>query len=187
MKTTSRRRPWIAAIAAIAVIAAAAALAALVDIPATSAADAPPAAAPPIPVAHSALLNINASVVPDGLMLHILHASNQVPIDGRDVTVTVDGKNQPLTVEPETGNFLLPTKDLGEGERQLDITVAHDGIRELLTGKVALPKAGSLTGSWSSSSKQMAWWVLNIGVVLIAVLAISRRSSKPPEKDAEEE
>ena len=133
------------------------------------------------------LLNINASVVPDGLMLHILHASNQVPIDGRDVTVTIDGKNQPLTVEPEVGNFLVPTKGLGDGERQLDITVAHDGIREILTGKVALPKASSFTGSWDSSHKQMAWWVLNIAVVLIAVLAISKRSSKPPEKDADEE
>jgi hypothetical protein len=180
MKTTSRRGPWIAAIAA------AAAVAAMVGVPAPSAAGAPPAVAPPIPVAHSALLNINASVVPDGLVLHILHASNQVPIDGRDVTVTIDGKNQPLTVQPEVGNFLLPTKDLGEGERQLDITVAHDGIREILTGKVALPKAGSLTGSWDSSRKQMAWWVLNIAVVLIAVLAFSKRSSKP-EKDDEEE
>jgi hypothetical protein len=101
--------------------------------------------------------------------------------------VTVDGKNQPLTVEPQVGDFLLPTKDLGEGERQLDITVAHDGIREILTGKVAVPKAGGLTGSWDSGRKQMAWWVLNIAVVLIAVLAFSKRSSKPAEKDADDE
>jgi len=179
MKTTSRRGPWIAALTAT--------IAGMVGMPAASAADAPSAAPLPIPVAHSALLNINASVVPDGLMLHVLHASNQVPIDGRDVTVTIDGKNQPLTVEPEVGNFLLPTKELGEGERQLDITVAHDGIREILTGKVALPKTSSFTGSWDSSRKQMAWWVLNIAVVLIAVLAISKRSSKPPAKDDEEE
>lgn len=158
----------------------------MVAVPSASAADAPPAVAP-IPVAHSALLNINATVVPDGLMLHILHASNQIPIDGRDVTVTVDGKNQPLTVEPQVGNFLLPTKDLGDGERQLDITVAHDGIREILTGKVAVPKAGGFTGSWDSGRKQMAWWVLNIAVVLIAVLAFSKRSSKPAEKDADED
>jgi hypothetical protein len=158
----------------------------MMGAPYASAADTPAAAAPPIPIAHSALLNINASVVPDGLMLHILHASNQIPIDGRDVTVTIDGKNQPLTVEPEVGNFLLPTKDLGEGERQLDITVAHDGIREILSGKVALPKAGGFTGSWDSSRKQIAWWVLNIAVVLIAVLAFSKRSSKPAEKDEEE-
>jgi hypothetical protein len=173
-----RRGLWVAAIAAAVVFTTA-------GIAPARAANAP-ATAPTIPVAHSALLNINGTVVPDGLILHILHASNQIPIDGRDVTVTVDGKNQPLTVEPEVGNFLLPTKDLGEGEQQLDITVAHDGIREILTGKVALPKASGVTGTWTSSRKQMAWWVLNIAVVLIAVLAFSKRSSKPPEKEDEE-
>jgi hypothetical protein len=33
----------------------------------------------------------------------------------------------------------------------------------------------------------MAWWVLNIAVVLIAVLAISRRSSKPAKESDDEE
>jgi hypothetical protein len=161
-------------------------VAATAGIRPTSAADAP-AANPTIPVAKSALLTINANATPDGLELHILHAANQIPIDGRDVTVTVDGKNEPLTVQKEVGAFLLPTKDLGEGERQLDITVAHDGIREILSGKVALPKTSATGFLWDSSRKQMLWWVLNIGVVLIAVLAFSRRSSAPPAKDADED
>jgi hypothetical protein len=152
------------------------------------AADAAPATNPTIPVAKSALLTINANATPDGLELHILHAANQIPIDGRDVTLTVDGKSEPLTVQKEVGAFLLPTKDLGEGgERQLDITVAHDGIREILTGKVALPKSSATGVLWDSSRKQMLWWVLNIGVVLIAVLAFSRRSSAPPAKDPDED
>jgi hypothetical protein len=159
--------------------------AALITSSWTYAADTPPAAPQPIPVAHSALLTINATVTPDGLALHVLHAGNQIPIDGRDVTVTIDGKNQPLTVEPE-GTFLLPTKDLGEGERQIDITVAHDGIREILTGKVALPKTSSAADIWRDH-KQMAWWVLNIAVVLIAVLAFSRRSSTPAKESDEDE
>jgi hypothetical protein len=151
-----------------------------------SAADAP-AAAPTIPVAKSADLIVNATATPDGLELHILHAANQIPIDGRDVTVTVDGKNQPLTVEKEVGAFLLPAKDLGEGERQLEITVAHDGIREILAGKVAIPKSSTTGAPWDSTRKQMLWWVLNIAVVLIAVLAFSRRSSAPPAKDPDED
>ncbi len=160
--------------------------AALIAAPWASAAEAPTAAAPQsIPVAHSALLTINATVTQDGLALHVLHAGNQIPIDGRDVTVSVDGKNQPVTAEPE-GTFLLPTKDLGEGERQLDITVAHDGIREILTGKVALPKTSSASDLWRDH-KQMAWWVLNIAVVLIAVLAFSRRSSTPAKESDEDE
>jgi hypothetical protein len=171
MKTTSKPVFWMATLMAAA-------------LPWAQAADTPPSPAPPIPVAHSALLTINATPTPDGLALHILHAGNQIPIDGRDVTVSVDGKNQPVTAAPE-GTFLLPTKDLGEGERELDITVAHDGIREILTGKVAMPKVGSVSDLWRDH-KQMAWWVLNIAIVLIAVLAFSRKSSTP-DKEPEEE
>jgi hypothetical protein len=139
-----------------------------------------------IPIAHSALLTIFGVVTSDGLALHIQHAGNQIPIDGRDVTVSIDGKSQPVTAEPE-GTFVLSTKDLnGDGERQLDIVVAHDGIREILSGKVTLPKTGSTLDLWRDH-KQMAWWVLNIGVVLIAVMAFSRRSSKPAKENDEDE
>jgi hypothetical protein len=176
MRTNSRLALWIATIALAAGVWA--------HAPAC-AADTAPAPAAPIPVAHSALLTINATPTQDGLALHILHAGNQIPIDGRDVTVTVDGKDQPVTAEPE-GTFLLSTKDFGDGgERQIDITVAHDGIREILTGKITVPKTSSASDLWRDH-KQMAWWVLNIAVVLVAVLAFSRRSSAT-RKDEEEE
>ena len=150
------------------------------------AADPTPPAPPAIPVAHSALLTIDATHTDDGLALHIKHAGNQIPIDGRDVTVSVDGKTQPVTPAPE-GTFLLSTKGLaGDGERQFDIVVAHDGIREILTGKVTLPKAGATLDLWRDH-KQMAWWVLNIAIVLIAVMAFSRRQSKPASKDDEDD
>jgi hypothetical protein len=162
---------------------AAAYVAVLIASPLLSVADTPPTT-PPIAVAHSALLTINATTTADGLALHILHANNQIPIDGRDVTLLVDGKNQPLTVAPETGTFLLSTKDIGDGVKQFDITVAHDGIREILTGKIEVPKTGSVADLWQDH-KQMAWWVLNIAIVLVAVLAFSRRSSKPDKDDDE--
>ena len=152
----------------------------------TAADSTPPPAA--VLVAHSALLTIDATRTDDGLALHIKHAGNQIPIDGQNVTVSVDGKEHPVTPQPE-GTFLLSTKDLSaDGERQLDIVVAHDGIREILTGKVALPKVSSAATDLWHDHKQMAWWVLNIAVVLIAVLAISNRTSKPakPDKDEDE-
>jgi hypothetical protein len=161
-------------------------LALLVFVGTAAAADPTP---PPtaIPVAHSALLTIDATPTDDGVALHIKHANNQIPIDGQNVTVAVDGKEHPVTPQPE-GTFLLATKDLpGDGERQLDITVAHDGIREILTGKVTLPKASSAASDLWHDHKQMAWWVLNIVVVLVAVLAISNRTSKPPKPDAEDD
>lgn len=52
--------------------------------------------------------------------------------------------------------------------------VGHDGIREILSGKIALSAAKS-SGSLLGEHKQIAWWILNIVVVLIAVTAFSRR------------
>jgi len=175
MKTISRWAPWsvVTALVAGAVLAGAA-----------LAAD-PTPPAPVVPVAHSALLTIDATHTDDGLALHIKHAGNQIPIDGRDVTVSVDGKSQPVTPAPE-GTFLLSTKDLaGDGERQFDIVVAHDGIREILTGKVTLPKVSATLDLWRDH-KQMAWWILNIAIVLIAVMAFSRRQSKPAKDDEDD-
>ena len=86
-----------------------------------------------------------------------------------------------------TDGFLLPTKDLSDGPQTLDITVAHDGIREILTGKVALPKSVFGSGMLDSSHKQMLWWVLNIGIVLVAVLAFSNRKPKQDTEEKEED
>ena len=147
----------------------------------------PPPLPPVIPVAHSALLTIDATPKGDILELHVKHAGNAIPIDGQNVTVSVDGKSQPVTPEPE-GTFALSTKDLpGDGERQLDIIVAHDGIREILSGKVTVPKASSATSDLWRDHQQMAWWILNISVILIAVMAFSRRSSKAAAKEKEDE
>jgi hypothetical protein len=149
--------------------------------PARAAETAPPP--PVIPIAHSALLSIDATITDDSLALHIRHAGNQIPIDGRDVTVSADGKEQPVTPQPE-GTFLLDTKDLhGDGERQLNIVVAHDGIREVLTGKVTLPKVRK-TDLWSNH-KQMGWWILNIAIVLIAAFALSHRKSSSPKEESD--
>jgi len=142
---------------------------------------------PVIPVAHSALLTIDATRKDGTLELHIKHAGNAIPIDGQNVTVSVDGKNQPVTPASD-GTFALSTKDLsGDGERQLDIIVGHDGIREILTGKVTLPKASSLTSDLWHDHQQMAWWILNVGIILVAVMAFSRRSSKPKKESDEDE
>ena len=148
----------------------------------------PPPLPPVIPVAHSALLTVDATPKGDDILeLHVKHAGNAIPIDGQNDTVSVDGKNQPVTPEPE-GTFALSTKDLaGDGERQLDIIVAHDGIREILSGKVTVPKASSATSDLWRDHQQMAWWILNISVILIAVMAFSRRSSKAAAKEKEDE
>ena len=52
------------------------------------------------------------------------------------VTVSVDGKDHPVTPQPE-GTFLLSTKDLSsDGERQLDIIVGRVAAGRRLAGRL---------------------------------------------------
>ena len=67
--------------------------------------------------------------------------------------------------------------------KTLEVSVGHDGIHEVLSGRLAAAGApgpatsGAAGASGSGRQKQLAWWILNIVIVLIAVIAISRRMS----------
>jgi len=133
------------------------------------------------PVAHSALLTVDATHQDDALALHIQHATDHTPVRSNDVQVSIDGgKSQALTLQPD-GSYLLADKELsGSATRTLDIIVGHDGIREVLTGSVAVPDTSS-AASLLQDHKQMAWWVLIVAIVLIAAIALSRRKSSSSE------
>jgi hypothetical protein len=140
--------------------------------PAPAAATSPPA----ITVARSAQLTVDASEKDDSLTLRIRRAADQAPVNSSEVKVSIDGKNEPVTPQAD-GSYLISTRDLrGNGQRVLDVIVPHDGIREILTGKVALTEASKSTGLLGDH-KQMAWWILNVAVVLVAAIALSRRRS----------
>ena len=124
-------------------------------------------------IARSALLTVEGTATTDALQLSIRRVSDKSLISSDDVTVSVDGKNQSVTHE-KGGFYELPVNDLrGDSARDVDITVAHDGIREIVSGKVSVAEASS-TSLWRDH-KQVAWWILNIVIILIAATAVSRR------------
>ncbi len=152
---------------------------------AAAAAPAPVQLAPNVTavIAHSALLTIEGTAKPDALQISIRRVSDKSLVNNDDVTVAIDGRNQSVTRERGTV-YEVPINDLrGNGARDVDITVAHDGIREIVSGKVTVAEAS--TESLWRDHKQVAWWVLNIVIVLVAALAFSGRKSKT-EDEAEE-
>jgi hypothetical protein len=125
-------------------------------------------------IAHSALLSVEGTATGDTLRIRIRRASDQSLISSDDVTVAVDGKTQSVTHDT-SGAYELPINDLrGDGARDVDVTVGHDGIREIVSGKVSVAEATSVSSLWGDH-KQIAWWILNIVIVLIAATAFSRR------------
>jgi hypothetical protein len=130
-------------------------------------------------IAHSSLLTVEGAVTNDALRLSIRRAQDKSLITSGEITVTVDGKNEPVTHE-NAGAFEIPVNDVrGDGTpesaRDVEIIVPHDGLREILSSKVSVTETSSGAGSLLGDHKQMAWWILNIVIVLIAAMAISRR------------
>lgn len=128
-------------------------------------------------VARSALLTLTASPADHALALQVVRTSDHQPVVGPgNVTVTLDGHSVPVTAQ-SNGSYLMSTGDESGGAHSLSVVVSHDGIRELLTGTVTVPQQRSALEVLQEHGMS-AWWVLNIAVVLIAVLIISRRRSQ---------
>jgi hypothetical protein len=128
-----------------------------------------------IPVAHSALLTVDANQNGDSIALFVRRSHDHSVVSSNDVTVSVDGKNEPVSHD-SNGGYSVPAADLrGDGERPIEIIVGHDGIREILSGKIAVQAATE--SSFLSDHRQIGWWVLNIVIVLIAAIILSRRKS----------
>lgn len=129
-------------------------------------------------VARSALLTIQGTVSGESLTLGVQRSADKSRITADGVTVAVGGKSQ--SVSRRADGYEIPLDDLREADSKntgkvLDVVVPHDGIRELLSGTVALAEEKSTGESLLRDHRQIAWWIVNIVVVLIAALAISRR------------
>ncbi len=142
-----------------------------------------PVGAPLVPLAHSALLAVDAAPTAGGLRLRVQRASGQTPLTVNDLSVTIDGKSARATARPDGSWFVARSAGARDAGKTIDVTVGHDGIHEVLSGRLA-PEAGASASASSGagsvisrSHKQLFWWILNIAIVLVAAIAISRRMS----------
>jgi hypothetical protein len=136
---------------------------------------------PPVPVlaplAHSAALTLEGASVPGALILRVRPGAPGHPLTVSDFAASIDGQQMPATPQADGAwRVSLPSHPAAP-EGRLDVAVTHDGIRELLTARVALAAPSAPEPGGSGVHNQLVWWVLNIAIVLIAALAISRRTS----------
>ncbi len=138
----------------------------------------------PRPLTHSALLTLEGATLSDGtLLLRVRPNAEAAPVTVSEFAVAIDGKDAPVTARADgSWRVTVPSHPTG-AESALAVTVTHDGIRELLQAKIALPAAAAQSPGAAPGSaavgvhRQIVWWILNIGIVLIAALVISRRSA----------
>jgi hypothetical protein len=143
-----------------------------------AAALAEPAAPAFTPVARSALVVLEAARTPSALLVRAHRSSGATPLAAGDLVMTINGRS--VSVSPNADGSFSARWPPGEsaGATRIEVVLAHDGIREVLDGTLpAVAGASGAPAGLLGDHKQMAWWVLNIAIVLIAVLAISRRMS----------
>ncbi|HEV2285372.1 MAG TPA: hypothetical protein VGR80_04970 [Steroidobacteraceae bacterium] len=138
--------------------------------------------APLTAVAHSAQLSVEGAVADGVLRLRVRRVNEAQPLTVTDLAVRLDGRTLPVLARGD-GSFAAPLKDLPpRAPGKLEIIVAHDGTLEALDGE--LPSGASAAGAGSGGGtlgalihKQMSWWIFNVLIVLIGVIAVSRRMS----------
>jgi hypothetical protein len=131
------------------------------------------------PLAGSAQVSVSAARGNDAMTLRLTRATDHSDLPVTQLSATLDGKALPATRGTD-GSWALAL-GAGVAHGTLELTVAHDGIRELLTGTLGAAAAPGATAGGSNEllrdHKQLLWWILNIAIVLIAAIAISRRTS----------
>jgi hypothetical protein len=131
--------------------------------------------APLAPLAHSAALTLEGARVPGALIVRV-RASNpasRATISG--LSAALDGQALAVSARADGSWRLSLPPAPASGPGQLEVRISHDGITELLSAQ--LPAAAAQESPGSGIHNQLFWWVLNIAIVLIAALAISRRTS----------
>ncbi len=130
-----------------------------------------------IDVARSALLSAEATESADTVTFWIRRVADKKLVAGKDLVVSFGGKNQVFTAHTD-GSYTVPADDLrGKDAKAVQFIVGHDGIREILEGQLPPAPEKSSVGGLLGGHGQLAWWIINIGVVLIGVIALSRKKS----------
>jgi hypothetical protein len=144
---------------------------------------APAAQLPMTALAHSAGLNVEGAVAGGVLTLRVRRTTDPQPLKITDLAVRLDGRALPVLARAD-GSFAAPLKELPpHAPGKLEIIIAHDGALDALDGQLpaSAPASGAdprNAGTLSSLiHKQMSWWILNVVIVLIGVIAVSRRMS----------
>jgi hypothetical protein len=146
------------------------------------------AATPAVPqyatLGRSAQLRVDGALSVNTLNLRIYRAADAAALTSAqlvEVSASVAGHLLPVSMQPDGSWSVALPQAGGKTPGRLDLVVGHDGIRELLTVQLTPEAARAATatgaGGLFARNKQLAWWILNILIVLIAAIAIARRTS----------
>ena len=88
-----------------------------------------------VPLARSTLVTVEATTDAGTLILRVARTRDEAPLTGAQLQVTLDGHSLPVKPRPD-GTWEAPLGALASSPGALEVIVAHDGVREMLTGQL---------------------------------------------------
>lgn len=136
------------------------------------------AAADPVPEprieARSASYLLIGIVHGDSMNMHLSRILDNSPVRDAQVTVLLRGTPYPATAQVD-GGYAISAKDLTlPGSAAIEFQVVQAGAQESLRSTLQAPEAAGKDDG-PNGVRQYAWWILNFGVCIGALVLFQRR------------
>jgi len=110
----------------------------------------------------------------DSMNMHLSRILDNSPVRDAEVSVLLRGTAYPAIAQVD-GGYAISAKDLMlPGSAAIEVLVNQGSARESLRGTLQAPQAAG-KGDDQNGIRQYAWWVLNFGVCIGALVLFKRR------------
>jgi hypothetical protein len=125
--------------------------------------------------ARSATYLLVGLVHGESMSVHLSRQLDNSPVRDARVTMLLRGREYPAIAQVD-GGYALTAKELAlPGSAALEFRIAQGGTQESLRATLQTPE-GSVKDDDKSGIRQYAWWILNFGICIGALMLYSRRS-----------
>lgn len=125
--------------------------------------------------ARSATFLLVGLVHGESMSVHVSRQLDNSPVRDARVTMLLRGREYPAIAQID-GGYTMNAQELAlPGSAVVEFRIAQNGVQESLRATLQTPE-GSAKDDDKSGIRQYAWWILNFGICIGALVLYSRRS-----------
>jgi hypothetical protein len=111
----------------------------------------------------------------ESMSVHVSRLLDNSQVRDAHVTMLLRGREYPATAQID-GGYAMTAKELAlPGSAVVEFRIAQSAVQETLRATLQTP-AGLLKADDKSGIRQYAWWILNFGICIGALMLYNRRS-----------
>lgn len=111
----------------------------------------------------------------ESMSVHVSRLLDNTPVRDAQVTMLLRGREYPATAQVD-GGYTVTAKELAlPGSAAVEFRIARSAVQETLRATLQTSE-GTSKDDDKSGIRQYAWWILNFGICIGALMLYSRRS-----------